>query len=642
MKLLSPLIAWLILFGLSTELSAQEVFTDPRATAYYKSKPEFFQFKTLADLPSNLQWQTDPLEPVFADPRAQRGGELNFFLNNTPPVLRRVGPNSNHSFRDSAYDTNDFSLLSMHPNSLRWIPGLATAWAVSEDGLTAYFKLNPAVRFTDGQPVSADDYLYTFYFYQSPWINAPWYNDFYHREFAGITKYDDYTIALHLPSKKPDPLYILGSISPTPRQFFKDFGPDYCQVYSEKFQPTTGAYTIAPEDFIRGQSITLRRLPQWWGDTERYTAKRFNVDKIHFKVIREVDKAYQIFQQGGLDLMLLGLPKFWYGINDSKAYQAGLIHKARFFNDVPRPPLGLYINTLKPLLDQVDVRIGLQHATHFQRVIDTFYRGDYERLNQFNQGYGEFTNPTIKARKYNPTLARAAFARAGFTERGADGILKRPDGVRLSIRLTMDDSDRRKFLPTLIESAYACGLEYRPEVLEPTTMYRKVMEKNHEVCFWAWSASGLQPELWQSHHSDNAVEKLPSGALIAKRQTNNITGTHLPELSQLIDDFRRSTDKAEMIKISFQAQQIIHDEASFIPGFCIPGYRLGYWRWLKWPEHFDVRTSDNPLSSGLFWIDSNEKAYWQKLLQSPLGLENLKPDEKTPPSNQTFDRWRTE
>ena len=639
--ILKTLACFVFLIG-RAETNLSEIYQDPHAQAYYKEKSGFFKLSSPDALPKNLKWISDPQEPIFASTQAKRGGVLNYFINGTPPVLRRVGPNSNNSFRGIAYDGNDFSLITLHPNSLKPIPCLAASWAISEDGLTAYFKLNPRVKFTDGQPVSADDYLYTFYFYQSPWINEAWYNDFYTKEFAGITKYDDYTIAIHLPSKKPDPLYILGSIHPTPRQFYKNFGPDYCKVYGDRFEPTTGAYTIPDEDFVRGQRVTLRRIPHWWGDDERYTAHRYNVDAIEFKVIREMDKAHQIFLQGECDLFFMGTPKFWYGANLTEPYQAGFIQKARFFNDTPRPPFGLYINTLKPLLSDLNIRIGLQHATDFQRVIDTFYRGDYERLNQFSQGYGEFTNPNIKARKFNPALAKAAFARAGFTEVGSDGILRKPDGTRLSIRLTMDDSERRKFLPTLIESAKLCGLEYRPEVLEHTTMYRKVMEKNHELCFWAWGATGLQPELWQSHHGDNAVEKTVDGLTVAKRQTNNITGTHIPELSDIIDRFRASTDKSEMIQLSFKAQQLIHDEASFIPAFCVPSYRLAYWNWLKWPTHFDVRTSDDPLSTGLFWIEPNEKSRIQTILKRPQWFQSLTPADKLPPTTHIFDQWRTE
>ena len=555
-------------------------------------------------------------------------------MRTSPPVLRRVGPNSNNGFRGYAYDANDFNLIGAHPNTLKPIAALATHWAMSADGLTAYFRLDPEARFTDGQPVRADDYLYTFYFHLSPWIQAPWYSDFYGREFAGITKYDDLTIAVHAPRKRPDPLYWLGGLGPTPRHFFKDFGPDYVTAYAQRFQPTTGAYDLRAEDFQRDQQVTFRRVTDWWGDKRRFHRNRYNPDAVEFRIVREVDKAYQMFLQGEFDLQPVGTPRYWYGLNEMPPYQLGYVAKVQFYNEIPRPPYGVYLNSLRAPLDNRDVRLGVQHSLDFGRVIDTFYRGDYDRLNQFSEGFGDFTDATIKARPFSPRLAREAFARAGFDRPGPDGILVHRDGRRLSLQLTMDDSDRRKFLATLVESAHRCGLELRTEALEQTTMYRKVMEKRHDMVFWAWSTTGKWPELWQSHHSENAVERTADGRVLPKRQTNNLTGTALPELDALIDRFRKSEDEAEMRDLSLRAQRLIHEDAAFVPAFRVPGYRIAHWPWLRFPADFDVRASDEPFVSGLLWLD-------------PAGREATLSDfragkRRGPPVNATFDRWRTD
>ncbi len=615
-------------------LEPAEVYQDPKAAAFYAANPEFFRFARPEDLPKDLVWQDGASEEEFADPRAVRGGTHRLVLRGGPPVLRRVGPNSNNSFRGYAYDANDFNLIAAHPNTLKPIPALATHWALSEDGQTAWFKLDPNARFTDGQPIRADDYLFSFYFYRSPWIQAPWYADFYTREFGGITKYDDLTIAVHAPRKRPEPLFWLGGLGPTPRQFFKDFGPDYITAYAQRFQPTAGAYDLRPENFRRDQEITFTRVTPWWGDSRRFYRHRYNPDAQSFRIVREVDKSFQMFLQGEFDLMPVGTPRYWYGLNEQPAYQLGYLSKVQFYNDVPRPPYGIYINSLRAPLDQLEVRIGLQHSLDFERVIATFYRGDYGRLSQFSEGFGVYTNPKIKPRMFSPKLAREAFARAGFDQVDHDGILKDKLGRRLSVMLTMDDSDRRKFLATLVESAHRCGVELRTESLEHTTMYRKVMEKRHDLVFWAWGATGMWPELWQSHHSVNAVERTADGRLIPKRQTNNLTGTNLPELDRLIDQFRASSDAEEMRQLTHRAQEIIHDDAAFIPGFRIPGYRVAHWPWLRFPESFDVRSSDEPFVAGLYWLDPARREQ---------DLANFRAGKKLgPPVNRVLDRWRTD
>lgn len=624
------LLALLCLVG----IARAETYQDPKAKAFYEAHPDFFRFAKPADLPKDLVWKDGSEQKEFADPRAVRGGVLRQFMASTPPTLRRVGPNANNGFRGELYDNNDFGLLAGHPNTDEAIPALAISWAMSADGLTAYFRLDPNAKFTDGQPITADDYFFTFYFHRSPWAKADWYADHYTREWGGVTKFDDHTIAVKAPRKRPYQLELLGGLRPTPRQFFKDFGPNYEKAYNDRFQPTTGPYYVKPEDFVREKSLTLTRVADWWGDRRRYYRHRFNPDAIHYGVIRDLDSAYNSMLAGEIDFMPIMMPRYWYGTNEKKAYQHGYLTKAQFFNDIPRPPYGLYLNTQRPMLSDVNVRVGLQHATDFQRVIDGFYRGDYERLQQFSEGLGKFTDPSLRVRRYSPELARDAFAKAGFTREGPDGILTNAAGERLSFRLTFDTSDRRKYLATLVESARRCGVELRPETLEHTTMYRKVMEKNHDIVFWAWSVSSRLPQLWESHHSENAVEVLADGRKVPKRQTNNITGVDDPELSKLIDRFRDATEEDEMIRLSFAMQRRIHDLADFIPGFRVPGYRIAHWNWVKFPEGFDVRAAEDPGQYGLFWLDP---------AQREADLKDFREGKvRGAPKTVIEDRWRTE
>ena len=624
----------LLAFLFALTLAQAATFEDPKAAAYYAAHKDFFRYATPADLPKDLVWHDGATQKEFADPRATRGGTLRQFTTSTPPTLRRVGPNANNGFRGELYDNNDFGLLSSHPNTDEPIPGLATSWAMSADGMTAYFRLDPNIKFTDGQPVTADDYFYAFYFYRSPWAKADWYADFYTREWGGITRFDAYTIAIKAPRKRPYQLEQLGELRPLPRDFFKDFGPNYEKLYNDRYQPTTGPYFVGANGFQREKSVTLTRVKDWWGDHRKFYRHRYNPDAIEYGVIRELDSAYASMLSGEIDFMPIMMPRYWYGTNEKKAYQNGYLTKAQFFNDIPRPPYGLYLNTQKPLLSDIDVRLGLQHATDFQRVIDGFYRGDYARLNQFSEGLGKFTDPSIRPRRYSPELARAAFAKAGFTLTGPDGILMNAAGERLSFRLTFDTSDRRKYLATLVESARRCGVELRPETLEHTTMYRKVMEKNHDIVFWAWSVSGRLPALWESHHSDNAVETLADGRKVPKRQTNNITGIDDPALSKLIDRFRAATEEDEMIKLSHAMQQRIHELADFIPGFKVPGYRIAHWDWVKFPAGFDVRSAEDPGQYGLFWLDPKQRE---------VDLKDFREGKvRGAPKTVIEDRWRTE
>lgn len=581
------------------------VATPEIAARFYAEHPEKFIFKTPADLPADLAWQGDESEPEFADPAAKRGGTITIAMPSYPPTLRFLGPGANNSWRGLLYDCNEFSLVGFHPNSGKHIPGLALKWAVSADRRTVWFKLDPSVKFNDGQPVVADDYLFTLFLSLHDFTQDAFGRDYYGREFESITRYDDHTIAITLPRTKPDPLMI-ANIQPSCRGFFKDYGSDFITRHDRRHQPTTGPYRVLPGDDLAERSITLTRVADWWGDRRAYFRHRFNPDRMVLRVIRTPEKSMEIFLAGDLDMtLLMASPKFWHGANAQEPFAKGWIERDIFYNDYPRPPSGFYLNTSKPPLDDPRVRLGLQHAFDIRRVINAFFRGDYDRLNQYAQGFGDFTDRSVKARPFDPDRAMRFFAQAGYDRRGPDGILRNAAGERLSFRVLIDsDGDRKRFMPILEDSAKKAGVEFTVEALERTTMYKKVMQKRHEIVYWSWGVSGVWPDFRQGFHSANA--RNPDGSV--RVSTNNITCTADPEMDRLIDRFRELTERPDMVRESHAMQRRLHDLAVFVPGPLSPGYRLARWRWLRFPEKFDCKTADDPFAYMLFWLDDDIRA----------------------------------
>ena len=78
--------------------------------------------------------------------------------------------------------SNQLGLIGLHPNTENIIPEIATHWAFGADKKSMYFKLNPQARWSDGKPVTAQDFAYTIEFMRSEEIVAPWYNDYYTRD----------------------------------------------------------------------------------------------------------------------------------------------------------------------------------------------------------------------------------------------------------------------------------------------------------------------------------------------------------------------------------------------------------------------------------------------------------------------------
>jgi len=609
---------------------------------YYASHPDFFSFKTLADLPDDLIWQDGSELSEIGSPNAKKGGTQYARLQDFPRTLRTVGPDSNGSFRPWILDDTTLQLGHRHPNEFDYYPGLAASWSVSKERKTVYMKLKPNARWSDGVPIKADDYLFMFFFYQSAYIVAPWYNNWYGTQYTNITKYDDYTISISVPEVKPDFDGRTLELRPMPQHYFKELGDDYVERYQWKFVPNTGPYVVKDEDIKKGRSITLTRNKDWWAKDDKFWRYRYNTDKIHLSVIRDTPKVFETFKRGEIDQFVLNLAEYWYEKlpNDDADVQNGYIHKTVFYNQRPRPTFGLWINTSKPLLDNQEIRYGINYATNWQLVIDKFFRGDYVRMKTGADGFGEFSHPTLKARPFDIDKALEHFGNAGFRERGPDGILLNEEGQRLAFTLTTGYEALKDILTILKEEAAKAGVEYRIEVLDATAGWKKAQEKKHDLQFSAFSVFlEMYPRFWEHAHSDNAYDKafLDDGSVNPDRelktQTNNLEAIAIYELDKMINRYRLSDDKAEMMDLAHRMQELLHDYATFVPGYVQPFYRVGSWRWVQYPDDFNLKHSRAAGQYFVHWIDTDIKKET---------LAARKSGQSFPPEIKVFDQYRSD
>ena len=557
----------------------------------------FKKEKSYAVLPDNIKWLTNESDPVFSSEKAQKGGTFHSAITSFPMTFRVVGPDSNGMFR-SAITDNQLLLINIHPNTNNIIPELATHWAFGDDKKTMYFKLDKDARWSDGMPVTAWDYVYTLEFMRSEHILAPWYNDYYTKEIEAVIVYDDHTIGIKSTKTVPDLNLIIGDISPTPKHYFGKVDETFVQTYNWKIVPNTGAYQIS--EFKKGKYIKFKKKKDFWAQDRKYFKNRFNVETVVYDVIRDINLQWEYFKKGKLDSFVLTFPKYWHQKSNIALFQKGYINKIWFFNDKERSARGLWLNQDKDIFKDRRLCYAFAHAMNTEKVINKVLRKDYFRLAQAFSGYGKYTDKRIKPRIYDIAKVDALMTSAGWT-RGSDGIWQKK-GIRFSVKVTYSLEEHTPRLVVLKEDALKAGVELLLERMDSTAMFKKILEKKHDVAWMAWSTN-IRPSYWQGWHSDNAH----------KPQTNNITNTDDPKLDELIDKFRASLNEDKRINLSLKIQQAIHETGAFVPTFMIPYVRQGYWRWLELPSSHGTRRSEllfDPFSSmtgGLFWINMEKK-----------------------------------
>ena len=582
--------------------SADQVNWTPEKAQLRKQALTPYPALGLDALPTGLQWTTHSGAPYLGSPEATKGG--TFYTNTTvyPLTLRTVGPDSNNSFRGYLL-ANQWSLTTLHPNTEQPMPQIATEWAVSDDQTTLFFKLNPEVTWSDGIPVTADDFVYTLEFMRSPAILAPWYNNYFTEQILEVKKYDDHTIAVvgHVPKPEID-LHTSLSIAPKPRHFHV-LDEGWVQNTNWAIEPNTGPYQIDQKSIVdgKGDYLSFTRKTDWWGANDPKHQGRFNVDRIRVKVMRDPNLAFRAFLKGDLDTYPLVLPSFWHEKATGEEFDLGYIEKLVVYNDTQQPSTGMWMNQAFAPLGERPVRLGIQHALNYQKMIETVLRNDYERLPQHYTGYGDYSNTAIEPRPFDLDQAVAYFNEAGFKERGPDGIFMR-DGQRLAFNVTYSQAVHTPRLVVLKEEAKKAGLELNLQLLDGQNAFKNVIEKNHQLAWMGWS-TGFRPAYWEHYHSANADQP----------QTNNITNMKNPQLDSKIEAYRAATSAETRIALSHEIQTMLHEEAVFAPAYMVPYFRGAHWRWIRLPETPGSKDGGgiyDPFSAssgGLFWIDTERQ-----------------------------------
>lgn len=548
-------------------------------------------------LPTDLVWKTNSTYQTFSSPDAKKGGTYNTYLLSFPPTLRYVGPDSNSSFANYVRSMHMY-LVELHPNTEEIVPALATHWAFGKDNKTVYYKLDKRAKWSDGKPITADDYLFTIEFMRSKFIRAPWYNEHYTKRILDVSKYDDYTISITGDSAKPkSELFYYYGLRPTPRHFYK-LDKDFIKRYNWKVPPVSGAYRIDEKKMMKGKSITMARVKNWWAKDLKYYKNRFNVDKIHFKIIRDINIAYEHFKKGELDSFEVILPEYWHDKAKGELYDKGYIIKHWFFTDAPQPQLGLFLNTAHDLLKDINIRKAIAHSFNVDKLLKTILRNDYFRLQQGYIGYGDYTNNDIRAYTFDIKKADSYLNKAGWSKKDSDGI-RIKDGRRLSFRVSYGRKHHADRLALIKEEMKKAGIELTLDLLDQSAAFKKLLEKKHEI-HWGGYSTGFRPAYWEFYHSDNAN----------KPQTNNVTNTADKNLDLLIEKYRDSTKEQERTEISKKIQTAIHKQCVFLPSYMVPYFREVYWRYWKFPEVPATKISESlfdPVVIGTFWLDQEDK-----------------------------------
>ncbi|QTA83912.1 Extracellular solute-binding protein, family 5 [Desulfonema limicola] len=336
------------------------------------------------------------------------GGTLVFGRGGDSAGLDPAFETDGNSFMicDNVYD----QLILYADESTDLIPGLATSWDVSWDGLTYTFHLRKGVKFHDGTVMNSDAVVFSIgrmmkekvvKFFKDKWDfpeNQPaaeyWLSMEMENTIGSIEAVDENTVVFRLKRREAP---FLANIA---MDFAAIVSPAAVLKHGENFRSNpvgTGPFKFV--EWIKDDRIVLEANPDYWGGHPY-------LDKAIFRVIPENSVRFLELKTGNIDICQFPNPE-----------DIELAKKDSGLKLVSQPGMNIgYVsfNHTKPLWQDKRIRQALAHAINKQSIVDNIYYG----LGQVAKntipptlwGY----NDDIIDHDYNPEKAKKLLEQADF------------------------------------------------------------------------------------------------------------------------------------------------------------------------------------------------------------------------------------
>ena len=424
-------------------------------------------------------------------------------------------------------------------------PGAATGWDVSDDGKTYLFHLRPGLEWSDGSPLTAADFVYSFRRALDPRTGAP-YNEILYpirgaEAFAtgrnpeptalGVEAPDEATVRIRL--ERPAaflPAILAHSMGfPVPRAAIERWGADW----------TRPEHFVGNGPFILTESVPQARLV-FTRNPRFHDAGTVALDQVRWLVMGE-EAAYKAFRTGEIDLT--GLPA--HLLPQARRDLAPALREQRILFahyvdiNMTRAPLATDIRLRRALalaLDQVALET---------KVVKDGGIGGFSIVPDGIPGY----RPAREAFAEEPMADRLKTARRLWAEAGYS-----PDRP-LKLRLMTDDVANyvleAKAIAALWQAALP-GLSVTLDVNEYQVVTGRLVHHDYDLALSSWNADFPDPSNFLAPWRADAG-------------TANVVGYRNPTFDRLLDEAALLLEPAARLARSASAEQVLLDDCVLLP-----------------------------------------------------------------------------
>lgn len=504
---------------------------------------------------------------------------------------------------------------------------LAKSLMIAPDYSAVTFRIDSAATWQDGEPVTAEDVVWSFDKARELNPNSAQY-------YADITKAEvtapgEVTFSFSKTDNRELPL-ILGQLSVLPKHWWE--GTDAKGAKRDIGQSTlekpmgSGAYELA--SFDAGRTITYKRRADYWGATQPTQVGTDNFDEYRIEYFLDLTVQFEAFKGDQFDWWTENQARRWATAYDFPAVADGRVIKELFPQDYAGSGVmvGFVPNMRRDTFKDERVREALNYTFNFEELSNTLFFGQYDRIDSYffglpfrSSGLPEgqeleilnsvkdlvppsvftepYTNPvggdSTKLRE-NLRTALNLLTEAGYKLDGTR--LVDASGTQLSFEILLNGPTIEPVAANLVANLALIGVEAKVRSVDSPQYINRVRSYDYDVIYTGWS---------QSFSPGNEQRYFFGSESVDKEGAQNYAGIADKGVDALIEQLIAAKDRPTQEATVKALDRVLLHHHYLVPSYTLRNTRAARWDRFSHPENLPEFSSGFP---SIWWYDAEKAA----------------------------------
>jgi peptide/nickel transport system substrate-binding protein len=461
------------------------------------------------------------------------------------------------------------------------------------------FGLDPRARFSDGHPVTAQDVIFSWQLLRDK--GRANYRTYY-AKVRRAEALGERSVRFDLEGADDRELpLILGLMPILPKHAI-----DPSTFDQTSFAPPLGSGPYVVADVRAGESVLLKRNPDYWGRDLSVSRGYWNFDEIRFEFYRDGNAEFEAFKKGLVDVRTETDPGRWKTAYDVPAVRDGRIVREAFSTGLPRPLTAFVFNTRRPMFADVRVREAIGLLFDAEWVNHNFFFDLYRRTAGFFEGselsargrpaddrerallapYPDAVRPDVLEGTWSPpvsdgsgrdrkTLRRAlALLDAAGCELHGTELRQRSTGRALEFEILVTARDEERLALAFAHDLLRAGIKARVRMVDAVQYDQRRQTFDFDMLRYQWSES-LSPGNEQSFYWGSAAADEPG--------SRNYMGVRSKAVDAMIAALLAAEGREDFIAAVRALDRVLMSGLFVVPLFHLPEQWVARWGHINRP-----------------------------------------------------------